>query len=315
MWKISILNYIPLGYNYLHKEENPMPKFRLVVDSSCDLPREFYEKYNIGVTDLIVNFNERQYVDRKEITPEEILKKYEESKVFPKTSALNIPEIESMIQQELKDYDHIFYMPISSFISSINNNAHLAVQDLGVEDKVTILDSYSLSSGIALEAIGICEDFKKNLSVEQIVKNHEARLKKVSMSFCIQSMEFLHKGGRCSGLTYLLGNKFHIHPIIRLDEGKMGVHALVRGKDLGKALQKMIEEFKAEFEKDNIDFSYPIMIPHVLGDYGVTRIEKELQELVGQTILFPVDASGIITCHCGKDTVGLAYMLKSPLNK
>ncbi len=290
-----------------------MPKYKLVVDSSCDLPRNLYEVYNIGVTDLIVNFNERQYIDRKEITAHEIIEKYKETKIFPKTSALNIPEIEKMIQEELPNCDHLFYMPISSLISSINNNAHLAVQDLGVEDKVTILDSSSLSSGIALEAIGICEDFKLDLSVEQIIKNHEERSKRVSMQFVIQTMEFLHKGGRCGGMANFVGNIFSIHPIVRLENGKMGVHALVRSKDLTKGCQKMIAEFKEQLENDNIDFNYPIMIPHVTGDYGVTKIENELKVLVGDKILIPVEASGIICCHCGEDTVGLGYMLKKPL--
>lgn len=290
-----------------------MTKYKLVVDSSCDLPSEFYINYNIGVTDLVVNFNERQYLDRKEITASEIIEKYKETKIFPKTSALNIPEIEEMITRELKTCEHLFYMPISSYISSINNNAHLAISDLHVEDKVTVLDSLSLSSGCALLAIGICEDFKSDLSVQEIITNHQERTNKISMSFVIQTMEFLHKGGRCSGMTYLLGNKFSIHPIIRLDNGKMGVHSLVRGKDLNKGIQKMLAEFKDNFDKGNIDFSYPIFIPHVTGEYGVEKIINELKELVGDTMLIPVEASGIICCHCGEDTVGLGYMLKNSL--
>lgn len=290
-----------------------MTKYKLVVDSSCDLASDFYSKYNIGVTDLVVNFNERQYLDRKEITASEIIEKYKETKIFPKTSALNIPEIEEMITRELANCEHLFYMPISSYISSINNNAHLAVNDLHVEDKVTILDSLSLSSGCGLLAIGISEDIKANLSIDEIIKNHQERTKKICMSFVIQTMEFLHKGGRCSGMTYLLGNKFSIHPIIRLDNGKMGVHSLVRGKDLTKGIQKMLTEFKENFDKDNIDFSYPIFIPHVTGEYGVEKIINELKELVGDTMLIPVEASGIICCHCGEDTVGLGYMLKNDL--
>lgn len=291
-----------------------MQKYKLVVDSSCDLPLELYSKYNIGVTDLIVHFNEREYVDRKEITSSEIIKKYKDTGIFPKTSALNIPEIESMINEELKNCEHLFYMPISSKISSIYNNARLAILDLNVADKVTLLDSSSLSSGIALEALGICEDFNMDLSVEEIVKNHEERKEKIAMQFVIQTMDFLHKGGRCSGLTNFFGNAFSIHPIVRLEDGKMSVHNLVRGKDLSKGLAKMLEEFKENLKNCNIDFNYPIMIPHVTGEYGVEKIEHELKELVGDKILLPVEASGIICCHCGENTVGLAYMLKNNLD-
>ncbi len=292
-----------------------MKKYKLIVDSSCDIPIDFYSSLDVSVTDLIINFNERQFVDRKDITSKEILKIYDETKIFPKTSALNIPELESCFESNLKEAEHLFYLPISSKISSINNNAHLAARDLGVEDKVTVLDSASLSSGIALEVIGIADDIKAALPVETIVKNHEERVKKISMSFVIDTMEFLHKGGRCSGLTYIIGNKLHIHPIIKLNDGKMGVHTLVRGKDISKGVQKIVDEFIEQFEADNIDFSYPIFIPHVEGDYGVKKVEKDLKDLVGKNILYPIEASGIICCHCGRDTVGLAYMLKRPIEK
>lgn len=292
-----------------------MAKYRLIVDSSCDLETELLEKYDIGVTNLIINIGERVYFDRKDITPKELLDNYDKNHILPKTSALNIPEIEGMIKENLKKYDHIFYMPISSKISSILNNARLAVQDLNVQDKVTLLDSSQLSSGIALEAIGICEDIKRGLTPDQIEKNHYERSKNLSMSFVIQTMEFLYKGGRCSGMTYLFGNTFHLHPIIRLEDGKMGVHTIVRGKDITNGVKKMLEEFQDEFNKENIDLSYPIFIPHVEGDYGVKKIEKELSPIVGKKILKPIEASGIICCHCGRDTVGLAYMLKHPLQK
>ncbi len=288
-------------------------QYRLIVDSSCDLPLEMIQYYNIGVCDLIINVGERVYRDRKDITASEILKMYDETQVLPKTSALNIPELEEMMSENLKEYDHIFFMPISSKISSIYNNAHLAAQDLQVEDKVTILDSASLSSGTGLEALAICRDIQAGLKPDVIETNHLNRLKKIHMSFVIQTMEFLYKGGRCSGMTYLFGNTFHLHPIILLDEGKMGVHTIVKGKDISKGVKKMLDDFLEQFNKDNIDLSYPILIPHVEGDYGVKRIEKELEPLLGEKILHPIDASGIICCHCGRDTVGLAYMLKKPL--
>ena len=292
-----------------------MSKVHLIVDSSCDLPTPFYETYNIRVIDLLIVFNEREYVDRKEITTGEILDIYEKSNVYPKTSALNIPQFEEIFTRELQTYDHVIYLTLSSFLSSVNNNARIAAKELGVEDKVTVLDSLSVSSGIALEAIGIAEDIKENKSVEEIVSNHEERVSKVSMSYVINSTEFLHRGGRCSGLTYLLGNKLKMHPIVRLDNGKMGVHTLVKGKKIKKGVVKMVDQFLEDFHNDNIDFSYPIFIPHVEGDYGVKKIIKHLDGVVGKEILRPVDASGIICCHCGRDTVGLGYMLKKPLSK
>ena len=291
-----------------------MNKYRLIIDSSCDIPEKLIADYSITTTDLIINFPDKAYRDRKDISVKELLKICETTKVFPKTSALNIPELMDVFAYELKTSEHIFYLPISSSISSLNNNAHLAARELDMEKRITILDSKSLSSGIGLELLGIERDMKAGLSPEVIEKNHYDRQKKISMSFVIDTMDFLYKGGRCGGLTYLLGNKLHLHPIIRLDNGKMSVHKLSRGKDTLKAIKEMVTEFKKNLDSGNIDLNYPIMIPNVEASASVRHITRELADLVGDKILFPIDASGIICCHCGRNTLGLAYMLKKPMN-
>ena len=103
-------------------------KYKLIVDSSCDLPVELYEKYNIGVTDLIINFGERTYRDRKDINTKEILEIYQRDHLIPKTSALNIADLTEVFENNLNEFDHIFFLPISSGVSSIFNNARLAAQ-------------------------------------------------------------------------------------------------------------------------------------------------------------------------------------------
>lgn len=290
-------------------------KYRLIVDSSCDLPTECYEKFNIGVTDLIINFGERTYRDRKDINTKEILEIYKRDHLIPKTSALNIADLAEVFETNLKEFEHIFFLPISSGVSSIFNNARLAAQAFG-EDKVSVLDSKSLSGGTALEAIGIAHDIENGLDYKEIVSNHNERVKRVSMQFTFDNMELLYKGGRCSGMAFLLGNKLHLHPIVRLGEdGKMSVYKLKRGKDISNSVDLMTSEFLEQLNKGNIDLSFPIMIPNVVSPNGVKRVQKNLEKYVGDKILFPVDASGIICCHVGGDTTGIAYMLKEPLAK
>lgn len=283
-------------------------RYRLIVDSSCDIPQMNYEEHDIGVTDLIINFGERTYRDRKDINTKEILEIYQKEKIVPKTSALNIADLTDVFTRNLENYEHIFYMPISSGVSSIYNNARLASQAFG--DKVSVLDSKSLSSGTGLLAFGIVNDIEKGLDWKDIVTRHEARIKKVRMQFTFDNMELLYKGGRCSGMTFLLGNKLHLHPIIRLEDGKMTVYKLKRGKDISRSVDLMTEEFLQELNDGNIDLSFPILIPNVVSPNGVKRVQKNLEKYVGDKILFPVDASGIICCHVGGDTTGLAYMVK-----
>lgn len=290
-----------------------MKKYKLIVDSSCDIVPEFYEKHNVGVTDLVVNLNERTYRDRVDITSEEIIKIYREQKLLPKTSALNIVDLQEIFKENLKDYEHIFYLPISSEISSLYNNARLAANNF--DNRVSVLDSEQLSSGIALEVIGLVKDMENNESVETIINNFENKKKLIKMSFVVDTLEFLHKGGRCSGLMFLLGNKFHLHPIIKLANKKMSVATISRGKGIERGIEELCKEFKNQLSKGNIDLEYPIFVPNVLSPHGVKEVKKHLEPLVGDKIIFPVDASGIICCHCGENTCGLAYMLKEPVSK
>lgn len=288
-----------------------MLKQRLIVDSSCDLPSHLYQELNIGVTDLVINFGERSYLDRKEINTAEILRIYKEEHILPKTSALNIADLTTVFEEALKEYDHIYYMPIASGISSIYNNARLAAQEF--EGKVSVLDSTSLSCGTGLLAMGIARDIQNNLTPDEIVNNHLERTKKVSMCFVFDNMELLYKGGRCSGLTFLLGSKLHLHPIIRLENSKMGVYKITRGKNNLKGVDLMCNEIIENLDKGNVDLNYPILLPNVLSPEGVKRAKSNLEKYLGDKIIFPVDASGIICCHCGEDTLGIAFMLKKPL--
>ena len=291
-----------------------MNKYKLITDSSCDLPQGYADENNISTTCLIITLGERVYRDRIDITPDELMNLSLSQNIIPKTSALNINDLSEVFKEHLKENEHIFYLPISSKVSGMYNIANMAVEQIGATDRVHVLDSKELSTGIAPLVYGLVEDFKRDLDVDTIIKNHYERAQRVYLSFVIDTFDYLYKGGRCSGMTYIMGNKLHLHPIIRLDDGKMAVRKLVRGKTIDKALDDMISTFKVNLDKGNVDLSYPIFIPNVTSPSGVKKMKKELTELVGDKILFPISASAIICCHAGPNTVGLSYMLKKPLD-
>ncbi len=293
-----------------------MPKYKIIVDSSCDIPEELSARYDVDVADLIITIGENEYKDRVDITPEQLFAECERLDTTPHTSALNITDLENLFTPVLEQgYDHIFFMPISSHISSIFNNARLTVEMHEWQDRITVLDSSQLSSGIGLLLIGLGEDVSKGLSVDEIVKNHYNRVEKISMSFVIDRLDYLYKGGRCNGMTYVFGNALSLHPIIHLEEGEMNVYKLVRDKGIKKGVDNQIDMFLDDYNNGNVDLSYPILIPNAASPEGAKRIREKLRDIVGEKILFAVDASGIICCHSGPNTAGLAYMMKHPRTK
>ncbi len=291
-----------------------MANYRLLVDSSCSIPEEIGKNYDYGMTNLIIHLDNKEYIDRKEISVEEVLSIARKTNTIPKTSTQSIGDLMEVMKRELEGHDHLFVLPISSKTSSEFSYMNMAVIQMGLQDKITILDSLSLVTGQGLEAIAIMEDFKKNLSVKDIIANHEDRAKRVIMDFVVDNMTWLYKGGRCSGLAYLFANTFHIHPIIHHKDGKMEVKALTRGKDITKGVKRLLEEFKEDLKNNNIDLNYPVFLAQIESEEQIKKSLKELQPLIGDKILYSTTASAIIVCHTGCETLGISYILKKPRN-
>lgn len=287
-----------------------MEKYKLLVDTSCDLPTELVSKYNIGYVPLVISIGDKEYRDRIDITPNDVMKMCDNETNYPKTCAAGIVELGNIFKIALEKYDHLYFMSISSKSSSIYQNAVNALNQLGKDkDRVTVLDSKSLSGGFGVLAMALCEDINLGLPIDEIVSRHNDRASKCRMMFSIDSMKYLYRGGRCSGLSYLVGNAFHIHPIANMSDGKLSVFSLTRGKTLEKTVKKMVNIFLDDLDNRNVDFSQPILIPHVMGEDGVDKVIKILDGKVGDKILIPVQAGCTVTTHTGSsDTVGLSYL-------
>jgi DegV family protein with EDD domain len=284
----------------------------LLVDSSCSIPAEIDEQYDYATTNLIIHLDGKEYIDRKEITTEEVLAIARKTNTIPKTSTQSIGDLMEVMKKELEGHDHLFVLPISSKTSSEYSYMVMAVEQMGLKDKITILDSLSLVTGQGLEAIAIMEDFKKDLSVEEIIHNHEDRACRVIMDFVVDNMTWLYKGGRCSGLAYLFANTFHIHPLIHHKDGKLEVKALTRGKDITKGVKKLVDEFKEDLKNNNIDLNYPVFLAQIESEEQIKRAMKELQPLIGDKMVYATGASAVIVCHTGCETFGISYIFKTP---
>lgn len=283
-------------------------KYKLIVDSSCDLPEEIKSKYRYTIAPLIVNLNGKSYKDRIEITGEEILNAYQKEHIIPTTSTLSLGEIAEMLNAGLKDADHLFFLTISSGISSLNQNIQSVIKTGEYQDKVTLLDSRSLSGSYGILALGVLKDMEEGLSAKEIEERHLERAKRTVFQCTIENLELLHRGGRCSGLSYHIGSRFHLHPIIHTKEGRLTVKNLIRAKSLDKPVDWIISCFKKELEKDSIDLRFPVIIDQVESPEQAKRIQEGLKDIKP----LQVQASGIIVCHTGCETIGLSYLLKKP---
>jgi DegV family protein with EDD domain len=190
-------------------------------------------------------------------------------------------------------------------MSSTFQNANLAKKEVA-PDKIYIVDSKNLSSCIGLLLLKASKDIKNGLSAKEVAQNMEENTKLVLSQFVIEKMDYLYKGGRCSGVAKFVGTLLKIKPYIIVRDGKMSVGK----KPIGKmqvalnALLKQIEE-----DKDRVDLDH-ILITHSIAYEYRDYLYERLRVMFPNVDIISTVAGCVISSHCGRGTIGILYMLK-----
>ena len=275
-------------------------KIAITAESTIDLPKELLCKYEIKTIPFSVILGDNEYKDG-EITSSDIFKFVEVKKILPKTSAINEAQYTEFFEETLKDYDAIVHFCLSSEISSACRNAKLAAENL---KSVYIVDTSSLSTGIALLAIYGRELSNSGKNAEEIATLCEERTKDVQASFVVKKLDYLHKGGRCSSIALLGANLLQIRPEIVLNNGKM----ISAKKYMGK-MEKVIEKYCRDVlaENQNPDKKYAFVTYTTATDEMVAIAKSALQSAGFETI-YETKAGATITSHCGENTLGILFL-------
>lgn len=281
-----------------------MPKIRISADSTCDLSPELVEKYDIAITPLKIMLGDTDYTDQIDITPQKIYDYVAETGVLPKTAAVSVGTYTDVFTELKKDCDEVVHFTISSEMSSCYQNAVLAAEEVG---GVYVVDSRNLSTGIghlAIEAaIAAQDETKAGKDVFDYVSSLVDRL---DVSFVINSVNYLYKGGRCSGVAAVGANLLKLKPLIEVHDGKMDMAGKYRGnmKDVVKKyITDRLTVPGAKFKRDRI------FVTCTCTDYDLPNYAKEIVESLGlfDEVLITI-AGSTITSHCGKDTLGILYI-------
>ena len=282
-----------------------MKKVSIITDSTSDLSKELLAQYDITVFPLHIHLGEKEYADGIDITPEEIYQWSEETKETPKTSALSLYDAKEYIKNALNKSEEVICFCISESMSSCCSVMHMAKMELEVEDKVFVVDSKNLSTGIGLQILEAAKLAKAGLGAAEIVEKIEEMQPKVRSSFVVDSLTFLHRGGRCSGVAALAGNTLKLHPCIFVLDGKMQAGKKYRGK-MDKVLLNYVEDIKPELAAAKKDH---VFITHSGCDVElIETIKKELEALNYFENIHVTQAGGVIASHCGPGTMGVLYV-------
>lgn len=280
---------------------------KIMSDSTCDLSQELVEKYDVSILPLHVVLGDKEYLDGVEIAQDEIYAWADENKTTPKTSAPSIDEVIQMMKPYIDAGDEIITFSISSTMSATNNVMRLAAQDLEAEDRVHVIDSANLSTGIGLLVLKAAEMAKEGKSAAEIVDALEVMKPKVRSSFIVDTLTYLHRGGRCSAVAAMAGGMLKLHPRIVVENGKMDADKKYRGK-IGRATMDYVKDMEEDLK--NAD-TKRVFITHAGCEEEVLNEVKTYLEDLGifEEILI-TRAGGVVSCHCGYGTLGVLYMSK-----
>jgi len=281
-----------------------MAKIKIVVDSTVDLSKELYEKYDMEIIPLNVSFGEETFKDGVTITRDQLYKDVEKFKSLPATSAPGPQVFEEVFRKWLDQGYEVIYVGIGSTLSTAFQSANIA-KNMIDSDKIHLVDSKNLSSASGLLAMKAAKLAKEGVSAEEICKTLEKDVPNTVAQFSVETLNYLHKGGRCSGTAKVLGHLLHIHPHILVKDGKLIVYKKPRGT-MKIAIDGQIEELKKALPKVQMD---NIMIT----DSGVTDeireyFVKQVSKLVDPKIIRTTPAGCVIASHCGPGTIGLLFI-------
>ena len=284
-----------------------MRKVVIMTDSTADLSKTLLEKYFIKSIPLYVLFEEEAFKDGIDINTEELYQKVDQTGMLPKTQAVSPGDFMDAFNPYIdKDYD-IVYIGIGSKISGTFQSAMIARDELG-KDRVYLIDSKNLSSGIALLVLKAKDLRDHGYSAKEIHKEITQLVPLVRSQFAIKTLDYLHKGGRASGTAKLIGGILGIKPIIQVRDGKLDVYKKPAGK-MSRALDIMLNDFFDEFEKDNLDLDY-VMITHSLAPKQAIYMMDKVNEKMDVKNLIESSAGCVISAHCGAGTIGILYIVK-----
>lgn len=277
---------------------------KISADSTCDLSPELVERYRIGIASLYIVRDGESLVDGVDITPDEIYDHVAKGGSMCSTAAVSVYDYEEFFRKELESADAVVHFHISGDMSACYQNACIAAQEF---TNVYPVDSRNLSTGIGHLVLDAAEMAEQGMDAADIASALEKKREKLDVSFVIDTLEYLKRGGRCSALVAMSANLLHLKPCIEVKDGKMGVGHKYRGK-LEKCYVQYIEERLKG--RDDID-CHRIFITDSGCDEATWReLERVVRACQPFEEVIHTRAGCTVSNHCGPGCMGILYYHK-----
>lgn len=282
-------------------------KIVVTADSTCDLPDDILNKYNITLIPLHIFMGEEEYTDRKDIDMYKIFDYVAKTKVLPRTTATSLGTYTEIFQKFVDEGNSVFHVSLSADLSASHNNACLAAKEVDPE-KVFVIDSMNLSTGSGHVVLEIVDRINEGMEIPQILEEVKELIPKVRASFVLETLDYMKKGGRCSSVAALGANILKLKACIEVRDGKMGLAKKYRGQ-FAEVLKQYTDDRFPNGKEGYVSKRCFVTstctepeIPNMIADYVSEK--GYFDEVIITT------AGATICSHCGRNTLGVLFIEK-----
>lgn len=281
-----------------------MSKFALVTDSTAYVPAELVQKHNISVVPLILVWGDEMFEDGVDILPKEFYTRLKTAKVMPSTSQATPAKMQAIFQSLVDHGMDVLGMFISSKLSGTMQSAMQAKDTMGsAGEKVTLVDSQCTSMALGFQVLAAARAMDAGASLQECAAIAEKAHEKAGLFFAVDTLEFLHRGGRIGGAQRFIGSALNLKPILALKDGR--VEGVERIRTKGKAQDRILELVSEKVKgKSNIRLA----TVHANAAEDAKILLDRAAQALNPSETFVTDLSPVVGTHAGPGTVGLAFM-------
>jgi DegV family protein with EDD domain len=279
-----------------------MSKIAIITDSTAYIPSDLLRKYNIHVVPQVLIWGNETFDDGIDIKPYEFYARLEKSKEMPSTAQVT-PQSFSKIFKQLLDQDYqIAAILLPPSLSGTVESAQKACEDF-LDAPIVIIESNSTSMAMGLQVLAAARVAENGANLEEVKGIVNKAREQTGVVFAVNTLEFLHRGGRIGGASRYLGTALNIKPILEITGGK--VQAIERVRTRKKSLLRLVE-----IVEERVKDKHPVRLAvlHARAEEEARELQKKAESRIENEESIFSEVSPVIGTHAGPGTIGLAYM-------
>ena len=280
-----------------------MSKVAIVTDSTVNLPQSVLKDYQITVAPQIVIWDGKTYLDGVDIHPAEFYTRLSSSATMPSSSQVSPISMRDIFTKLLEDGFEVLAIMISSHLSGTMSSAIMAKEMLP-DSPIELVDSLNASMALGFQVLMAARAAKNGASLQECKAIAEKARAQSGVYFVVDTLEFLHRGGRIGGASRLLGTALNLKPILTVDGGKIEPIAKVRTQK--KAFEKLLEIIGEKVDRSQMS---RLSVLHANAASAADQVMSEIVNRFHPAETIMTEVSPVIGTHTGPGTIGIAYLL------